>query len=140
MTMGCCGELGPTPLRPPTLKQEGDVLVKCQWAGNKTFHGRVSGRDYPYNGNGKLAWIDPRDQQASPDLFPLVKIEVQAAKQPEPSSLVIIESTGGVSQEWRGTTQTLGAENPPDNFQMSGESAVSSEVKPKRSRSKKTNA
>lgn len=83
ITMGCCGEQGATALKIPSKgKQEGDVLVRVNWAGNRTFHGSVSGRDYPYNGNGKLAWIDPRDQQADPKSFTLVEESQVEGKKP----------------------------------------------------------
>jgi hypothetical protein len=146
ITMGCCGEQGATPLKIPSRKdkQEGDVLVKVNWAGNKTFHGKATGRDYPYNGNGKLAWIDPRDQKEDPKSFVLVEVAPEeAVKKPDASSVVVIESTGGVSQEWR---ETIDAEDTTeiepvidtpsdsvgvgmktfDSFQDDEESAVSS--------------
>lgn len=85
ITMGCCGDQGVSPMIVPKGKQAGDVLVKVNWRGNRTFHGTVSGRDYPYNGNGKLAWIDPRDQQADTKSFVLVEVEPEAAKEPEVS-------------------------------------------------------
>lgn len=141
-TMGCCGEQGATALKIPTGKQDGDVLVKVTWRGNRTFHGRVSGRDYPYNGNGKLAWIDPRDQKAEPASFVLVDAEPeQAAKKPDApkesdaSSVVIIESTGGVAQEWHGASETP-AEEGADNFPIEEESALPLDEKSKKSRSK----
>lgn len=107
-TMGCCGDQGATPLSAPKKgKQEGDVLVRVNWAGNKTFHGRATGRDYPYNGNGKLAWIDPRDQQADPKSFTLVEVaETPPAISEEdtaeitvvPPDDTVIDSTGEVAE------------------------------------------
>lgn len=125
MVMGCCGDQTPSPLKVPMGKQEGDVLVKVNWAGNKTFHGKASGRDYPYNGNGKLAWIDPRDQAADPKSFTLVE-EPQAPKL-DPEDTTEIKA---VTPE----------ENPAevadflDNFQEGAGTVVSS--KKRRSKSK----
>lgn len=118
LTMGCCGDGIPTPPRVVGGKQDGDVLVKVNWVGNRTFHGRVSGRDYAYNGNGKLAWIDPRDQQADPKSFVLMEIPAETEAEPI-EGLVIIEHFA------------------VDNFPTVEETGVVSKAKPKRSRSKK---
>lgn len=142
-TMGCCDDsIDMSGIIIGEKKEETDVLVIMNWAGNRSHMGSISGRLYPRNGNAKRGWIDPRDQAAHPELYSLVPPLVPLAKkvqEPPESTLVIIESTAGVAQEWRGTLENL-TEESADNFQMPQESAVVSEVKPKRSRSKKTNA
>lgn len=73
LTMACCGNGdGATPMNE---KQPGDVLAQALWLGNRTEHGRVSGRMYPRTGNGKELWIDPRDAQVSPHLWRVVERE-----------------------------------------------------------------
>lgn len=93
LTMGCCGEGVPTMAsKPRGSKEDGDVLVRVMWAGNKSFHGPVSGRDYPANGNGKQAWIDPRDAAADPKSFVLVPEESLQSVETPPSVLEPLET------------------------------------------------
>lgn len=56
-----CGGGRTAKMAPIGVRQEGDVLVRCRWGGNKPHVGKVTGRRYARNGNGKLAWVDPRD-------------------------------------------------------------------------------
>jgi glycosyltransferase involved in cell wall biosynthesis len=109
-TMGCCDDsIDMRGVIVGNKKEETDVLVMMNWAGNRSHMGSITGRLYPRNGNGKRGWIDPRDQAAHPELYSLV-----------PPVAPSVE------------------EIAPDNFQIETESAVPSEEKPKRSRSKKS--
>ena len=72
----CCG--GETPeLAPIGERQETDVLAAAMWAGNRTEHGRATGRLYPRTGNGKQVWVDPRDVLAAPHHWQLVDENVE---------------------------------------------------------------
>lgn len=62
----------PTPQQPVGERQPNDILVKTLWGGNQTQTGRVTQRSYKRNGNGNLAWIDPADAAAAPDLYEIV--------------------------------------------------------------------
>jgi len=68
-TMACCGQTESVPNNPVGERQPGDVLAAALWGGNRTEHGRATGRQYPRTGNGKRVWIDPRDIQAAPHLW-----------------------------------------------------------------------
>lgn len=72
--MGCCGD--DTKIEGQimgTQEQQHDILVRMTWGGNRTHTGKATGRSYPRNGNNKLGWVDPRDQQASPELYQIVE-------------------------------------------------------------------
>jgi hypothetical protein len=64
--MGCCREYNDLPL--PT-GEAGDILVRAIWGGNQVKRGMVTGRWYPRTGNGALMKVDPRDADASPNLW-----------------------------------------------------------------------
>lgn len=70
-TMGCCGDFKPNPNSIPESHLATDVLVTANWSGNRKRTGAISKRSYR-GGNGKFMWVDPRDQQAQPNLFKLV--------------------------------------------------------------------
>lgn len=67
--MGCCGVSPSEELPPVGDKQDGDVLARALWGGNRREMGRVTGRMYPRVGNGATAWVDPRDLAATPQLW-----------------------------------------------------------------------
>jgi hypothetical protein len=67
--MGCCGVGTSEDLPPAGEKQDGDVLARAMWGGNRREMGRVTGRIYPRVGNNATAWVDPRDIQAAPTLW-----------------------------------------------------------------------
>lgn len=70
--MGCCGkQTGPT--TPSGAKQPGDVLAQATWGGNHVRFGQVTGRQYPYTGNGKLLWMSPLDAAAAPNWYQIVE-------------------------------------------------------------------
>lgn len=64
--MGCCGNEVNTHNQPGNEPQSGDVLASAVYMGNRREWGRVTGRLYPYTGNGKLLYVDPRDIEAAP--------------------------------------------------------------------------
>lgn len=75
--MACCGENIDIPqLSEP---QPGDVLARALWGGNRTVNGRVTGRQYPRTGNGKVESVHPDDVAAAPHMWQ----QVQSAPQPE---------------------------------------------------------
>lgn len=53
----------------PAEGQPGDLLAVALWNGNRVMRGPVTGRLYPRGGNQHLMYVDPRDQQARPDLW-----------------------------------------------------------------------
>jgi hypothetical protein len=55
--------------QPVGEQQQGDVLAKALWAGNRQERGRSTGRLYPRTGNGKQLWMSERDIDAAPHLF-----------------------------------------------------------------------
>lgn len=65
--MGCCGNNPEIENLPQGEKLDTDVLAVALWGGNQILRGRATGRMYPRTGNGKLAWVDPRDVAAMPD-------------------------------------------------------------------------
>lgn len=65
--MACCGQTVAAP--DSGDRQNGDVLAVALWGGNRREHGRATGRLYPRTGNGKTAWVDPRDIDAAPHLW-----------------------------------------------------------------------
>jgi hypothetical protein len=73
--MGCMGcDSTPSGMpEPKGARQEDDVLVICTWGGNRDHVGRVTGRVYFRNGNNMLAWVDPRDVAAAPELYKIVE-------------------------------------------------------------------
>lgn len=69
LIMACCGQRDTVPVQPNGERQPGDVLAMALWGGNRREHGRATGRAYPRTGNGKRVWVDPRDVEASPNLW-----------------------------------------------------------------------
>lgn len=72
MRVSCCGE--PAVINDIPVGEQGptDVVARALWGGNRVEMGRVTGRHYPRTGNGKLAWVDPLDVEASPQLWQIV--------------------------------------------------------------------
>ena len=66
--MGCCGN-NERVVAPIGAKQQGDVLAMALWQGNRTEHGRVTGRIYPRISVPRTTWVDPRDVEQSPMLW-----------------------------------------------------------------------
>lgn len=68
--MGCCGGNNTRSSAPANDPQPGDILAVAMWGGNRTFVGRVTGRQYPRTGNGKQVWVDPKDLTDTLQLVP----------------------------------------------------------------------
>ncbi len=67
--MGCCGADYNTPI-PLNEKQDGDILVVANWAGNRPFVGPITGRSYGVRvGNFRAFWIAPDDVQATAGMW-----------------------------------------------------------------------
>lgn len=68
--VGCCGDVNPPgDIMNVQGKQEGDILVRTKWKGNRKVVGKRTGRKYGRLGNGKQVWMDPRDAAAEPRFF-----------------------------------------------------------------------
>lgn len=70
----------PEPTEPVGIKQDGDVLARALWAGNRKEHGKATGRHYPRMAFPGLTWVDPRDIRVSPHLWQAVP---QVEQEPE---------------------------------------------------------
>lgn len=99
--MSCCGDTAPeTPL---PEGNPGDVIVQAIWGGNRVQRGPVTGRMYERTGNGKMTKVDPRDQQARPDLWKLVSREPIIVQRPaavvqQPIQVNIPATANGVGE------------------------------------------
>lgn len=81
--MGCCGNPTEVDNHPVGEQQPGDVLAMALWGGNRTEHGRATGRRYPRMSYPHTTWVDPLDIKASPHLWKAVQPEPEAAKMPQ---------------------------------------------------------
>lgn len=89
--VGCCGKPNPVKeLYPVGAKQPGDIMAQALWGGNRTEHGRATGRMYPRMSYPKLTWLDPRDAQLSPNLWRVITPTETA---PAPQELSISDNT-----------------------------------------------
>lgn len=85
--MGCCGDYEEQVILPTGQKQEGDVLARALWAGNRREIGRATGRIYPRTSYPKTEWVDPRDIAHSRHLWQ----ETSDAPLPEPEPVIEAE-------------------------------------------------
>jgi hypothetical protein len=67
--VGCCGNDVAETTQPVGDRQPGDVLAQAQWGGNRSVMGLVTGRHYPRTSRPKTCYVDPRDVDASPNLW-----------------------------------------------------------------------
>lgn len=67
--VGCCGNSSEVNDTPVGQAQPGDILAMALWGGNRTEHGRATGRRYPRISYPKTTWVDPRDVRAAPHLW-----------------------------------------------------------------------
>lgn len=77
--VGCCGGSSEVDTRPVGEMQAGDVLAMALWGGNRSEHGRATGRRYPRISYPHTTWVDPRDVRAAPHLWKTVQQEVAPA-------------------------------------------------------------
>lgn len=96
--MGCCGDNSQIELPPQGEKLASDVLAVALWGGNQILRGRVTGRMYPRTGNGKLAWVDPRDVAAMPDKWKLAPPE-PTVDMPQARVLTLTADLGAVMNQ-----------------------------------------
>lgn len=68
----CCGGIDLNPDEPLGNQQQGDVLARALWGGNRVTMGMATGRHYPRTGNGKIEWVHPADVQAAPHMWQIV--------------------------------------------------------------------
>ncbi len=106
--MGCCGDNPDIVLPPQGEKLPGDVLAAAIWGGNQIVRGRMTGRTYPRTGNGKLAWVDPRDVQAMPDKWRLAPPEPTVDEPP------VLHSTAAIAQAMMAVAQRPPVAQPID--------------------------
>lgn len=97
--------------------KEGYVWIVANWDGNRGHRGIVTGSNYPRSGNGKVAQVDQRDQQAEPDKYLLIETDrgwERQREQPEPANLerVAIEVVEVYSLRDL-LMQAVGATEPP---------------------------
>lgn len=96
--MGCCNADYNTPL-PTNEKQEGDILMVANWAGNRPFIGPVTGRSYGVRvGNFRAFWVNPQD------------VEATAGSWRKPSQDEIQRNV--MLPQYQPSAQSSGAENP----------------------------
>lgn len=67
--MACCGDQETVNVGPVGVQQPGDVLAQALWGGNRSEHGRATGRAYPRMSYPKTTWVDPRDIAMAPALW-----------------------------------------------------------------------
>jgi hypothetical protein len=68
--MGCCGDNPGIDISIPVgQKQQGDVLARALWRGNRQEHGRMTGRRYPRMAFPEVTWASPYDIRQSPELW-----------------------------------------------------------------------
>lgn len=67
----CCG--GENPIQSFVPDQPGDVLAQAQWGGNMRKLGTISGRLYKRSSWPNTMSVDPRDVDASPELWQRVR-------------------------------------------------------------------
>jgi hypothetical protein len=67
--MACCGDSEPMDSGPINEPLPGDVEAMATWMGNRQERGRATGRLYPRAGNGKIMFVNPKDIEASPQLW-----------------------------------------------------------------------
>lgn len=116
----CCGDPIPGDLIPVGERLEGDVLAQAAWTGNRPERGAISGRIYR-TGSYKRTWVDPRDVEAKPHLWRIVR-SVEEAPDFEFASFAdyAIETgdDGGVLEGVEAIAQFIMAEQqPPADYQ-----------------------
>lgn len=93
--LSCCG--GNTPsgrIIPAGTYQDGFILVRATWMGNRSTVGLATGNTYPRTGNYKLLWVDPADQQMAPQHYdPVDWVEVEDQLPDEVISLLAQAAT-----------------------------------------------
>lgn len=117
---GCCGDPIPGDLIAVGERLDGDVMAEAVWMGNRPERGAISGRIYR-TGSYKRTWVDPRDVEAKPHLWRIVR-SVEEAPDFEFASFAdyAIETgdDGGVLEGVEAIAQFIMAEQqPPADYQ-----------------------
>lgn len=93
LPMACCGRDEPTVIT-GDVRQEGDVLARALWRGNRVVMGRVTGRHYPRTSFPNTVWVNPQDIQADAASWALVAPEPVNAPRREDVLAFLQESVG----------------------------------------------
>lgn len=97
--LGCCGNPIQVDDTPIGTKQDGDVLAMALWGGNRPEYGRQTGRRYPRMSYPHTTWVDPRDVQASPQLWKIVAPDEVAPPNPfdlSPTPALVVKGIGAL--------------------------------------------
>lgn len=79
----CCGQNVGAPNAPINQYQDGDIEVAIEWAGNQTWIGGATGRQYR-GGNSNHLWMNPADVNAHPQRHLLNTLIAPLAAFPPP--------------------------------------------------------